>query len=85
MDRYLIETPHRDKDCVQLLDLLNAQGYLTHFDWGCLGGVHVGWAIIEAANEKEARLVVPPLVRDQARVVKVSKFDAEDVATFHRH
>ena len=67
MDRYLIETPHRDQDCLNLIKLLNAQGYLVHFDWGCKDGVHAGWAIIEAENEAEARLVVPPLVRGQAR------------------
>lgn len=32
-----------------------------------MNGVHTGWAIIEAENEAEARLAVPPLVRGQAR------------------
>jgi hypothetical protein len=39
-----------------------------------MSGVHCGWATIEAENETEARLAVPPLVRGQARVVKVAKF-----------
>ena len=34
MDRYLIETPHKAQDCLNLFQLLNARGYLTHFDWG---------------------------------------------------
>ena len=34
MDRYLIETPHKEQECLNLFELLNAQGYLTHFDWG---------------------------------------------------
>jgi hypothetical protein len=75
MDRYLIETPHREQDCVNLIQQVNAAGYLVHFDWGCMAGVHSGWAIIEAENEAQARLAVPPLVRGQARVTKLNKFD----------
>jgi hypothetical protein len=83
MDRYLIETPHSAHDCLALLDLLNAQGYLTHFDWGCKAGVHTGWAIIEARNEAEAQLMVPPLVRSQARVVRLNKFDPAMLHELH--
>ena len=84
MDRYLIETPHKAHECLSLFKLLNAQGYLTHFDWGCESGLHNGWAVIEASNEAEARLAVPPLVRSQALVVKVTKFDADTLAQMHR-
>ena len=85
MDRFLIETPHREQDCLNLVQLLHAEGYLSHFDWGCPSGVHTGWAILEAGNEAEARLVVPPLVRGQARVVKVSELDPESLAQVHKH
>jgi len=83
MDRYFIETPHKEQDCLNLLQLLHAQGYLTHFDWGCMGGVHTGWAIIDAENEAEARLAIPPLVRGSARIVRVNKFDAAMVEQLH--
>jgi hypothetical protein len=83
MDRFLIETPHREQDCLKLIQLLQAQGYLMQFDWGCLSGVHIGWAVIEAHNLAEARLVVPRLVRGQAHVVKVSKFDVATLARVH--
>jgi hypothetical protein len=83
MDRYLIEIPHREQDCFELIQLLHAQGYLMQFDWGCLSGVHTGWAVIEADNVAEARLVVPPLVRGQARVVRVCKFDAATLGQVH--
>jgi hypothetical protein len=81
MDRYLIETPHTDQDCHLLVEEIRAMGYLWHFDWGCMAGVHSGWAIIEAESEAQARLVVPPLVRTKARVVKLNKF--EDVKPLH--
>jgi hypothetical protein len=74
MERYLIETPHTDQDCKLLVDQIYAMGYLYHFDWGCKVGVHSGWAIIEAENEAEARLVVPPIIRNKARVVQLNKF-----------
>jgi hypothetical protein len=84
MDRYLIETPHQAQDCRNLIDQVNAAGYLNHFDWGCMGGVHCGWAIIEAENEAQARLAVPPLVRGQARVVKLVKIDQLMLNAMHQ-
>ena len=83
MDRFLIETTHQEQVCLEIIQLLNAQGYLWHFDWGCVGGVHTGWAVIEAENEAQARLAVPPLVRRQARVIKVTKFDTATFARVH--
>jgi len=32
MDRFLIETPHREQHCLKLIQLLHAQGYLMQFD-----------------------------------------------------
>lgn len=83
MDRYLIETTHTAEDCVRLLGLVLALGYLNHFEWGCMAGDHTGWAIIEAENEAQARLAVPPLVRGKARVVRLNRFSEEQVRGFH--
>jgi hypothetical protein len=83
MDRFLIETPHVAEDCQRLVEEIYAMGFLLHFDWGCKSGVHCGWAIIEAENEAQARLVVPPLVRGKARVTKLVKFDVDDVRSSH--
>ncbi len=79
MDRYLIETPHTGSECLGLIKEINAQGYLWKFDWGCEAGIHCGWAIIDAENEAQARLAVPPLVRSRARTIKLNKFDATTV------
>ena len=84
MDRYLIETPHTAWECLDLIKLLNAQGYLWNFDWGCKAGVHSGWAIIDAENEAQARLVVPPLVRNRARIIKLNKFDATSIEDYEK-
>jgi hypothetical protein len=82
MERYLIETPHTAENCHMLVDQVYAMGYLYHFDWGCMDGVHCGWAIIEAESEAQARLAVPSLLRNKARVVRLSKF-TQDVVTAH--
>jgi hypothetical protein len=83
MERYLIETPHTEDDCLALLDQIDAQGYLSHFDWGCRAGTHMGWAVIEAESEEQARLAVPPLVRGRARVTRLNKFSPEELASLH--
>ena len=83
MERYLIETPHSAENCLALIEEVHAQGYLSNFDWGCKAGVHTGWVIIEAENEAQARMAVPPLVRSQARVTRLNKFDVGDVASLH--
>ena len=82
MDRYLIETPHTSGECLGLIELINAQGYLWNFDWGCEAGIHCGWAIIRAEDQSQARLAVPPLVRNRARVIRLNKFDSTSIE-FH--
>ena len=84
MDRYLIETPHTSQECLILVKELNAQGFLWNFDWGCEAGIQSGWAIIEAESEAQARLAVPPLVRNRARIIKLNKFDATTVEYYEK-
>jgi N-dimethylarginine dimethylaminohydrolase len=85
MERYLIETPHTAHDCQMLVDEVYAMGYLNHFDWGCPDGVHSGWAIIEAENEAQARLAVPSLVRNKARVIRLTKFTGDPESYHETH
>jgi hypothetical protein len=83
MDRYLIISPHTAADCKKALQEVTAMGYITHFDWGCEDGEHVGWAVIEADNAKEALLVVPTFQRVSAKAVKLKRFSPEDIAAMH--
>jgi hypothetical protein len=83
MNKYLIETTHTKEDCLHVLDLILAYGFITHYDWGCEDGVHMGWAIVEADSNSEALLSVPPLIRDKARAVKLKKFTPEIIQSFH--
>ena len=84
MDRYLVESNHTKEDCLHVLDLIVAHGYITHFDWGCDAGVHTGWVIVEAENEDQALLSVPNAIRKHARAVKLVKFNPEMIQSFHK-
>ena len=79
MNRYLVESPHKREECARMIKDVYSLGSLPHFDWGCEADVHVGWAIVEAESEDEALFVVPPLVRHQARAVRLVKYSPEDV------
>ena len=83
MERFLIETPHSEESCYLLLDEVSAMGFLHHFDWGCAAGVHVGWAIIEAEDEAQALMVVPLVVRESARAIRLIKYSPEMMRELH--
>lgn len=91
MERFLIEVPHEAEKiaCARAVKLLLTTGshFLTHADWGCHDGEHVGWIIVEADNKEQARAVLPPAYRTQARIVKLNKFTLEeidDLLGYHR-
>ena len=83
MDRFLVVSPHTDKDCMNVLKQVLAAGYLTHFEWGCKDGDHTGWVILEAENAKEALMVVPTGQRRKAKAIKLVKFSVEEVQQMH--
>ncbi len=83
MARYIIEASHDHTPaaCLRLLDAFAKAGahYLTHTDWGCLAGVHKAWIMVEAENDGDARLMVPPVIRDSALLVRLNKFTPEQI------
>lgn len=83
MEKYLIETPHSNETCRLLINELHSTGYLHNFEWGCEDGVHCGWAIIEAESEAQAWMAVPMIVRRDARIVHVVKFDFDHAHKSH--
>ena len=89
MARFLIEVPHEAElvACARAVQILLKTGshFLTHADWGCLDGVHKAWIIVEVASKEEARLVLPPLMRPLATIVKLNYFTLEEIDTILRH
>jgi hypothetical protein len=83
MERYIIETPHTALGCRMLIKQLHSQGYLHNFEWGCKDEVHCGWAIVEAESEEQARMIVPSVVRKDAKVIRILKFDLDEAGELH--
>jgi hypothetical protein len=78
MNRYLIESPHTAENCDQAIRDLHAAGYLHCFEWGCKDDDHTGWAMVEAESVEHARQIVPWYLRDNARIVRLVRFEVAD-------
>jgi len=81
--RFLIEVPHEESTlaCARVVDVFLKTGshFLSNADWGCKDGVHKAWMVVEVGNKEEARHIVPPAFRAEARVVKLNKFTTEEI------
>ncbi len=81
MRKFMIEVNHDDRvaacDVAARMLLATGSHFLTHADWGCLDGVHTAWIVVEAGSREQARGVLPPLFRRQARVVALNRFALE--------
>jgi hypothetical protein len=83
MDRFLIEVPHEPetRECALAVQVFLTTGshFLKNAEWGCLDGEHKGWIIVELDNKEEARNILPPNYRSQAKIVKLNKFSIEEI------
>ena len=92
MPRFLIELPHEPESmaCARFVKLMLTSGshFLTHADWGCKDGEHNGWIIVEVGSREEARNILPPPFRHQAKVVSLNYFTVEqmdEILNLHGH
>ena len=83
MKKFLIEVPHEaDKQaCDHAIQVFLESGshFLTRAEWGCKDGVHKAWIILEVESKEEAKLVVPPLFRPDAKIIQLVTFTSEDM------
>jgi hypothetical protein len=81
MAQFVIEIPHAPQGCSQMLDSMakNSPDFLSKICWGCMANDHVGWGMVEAMSETEVRIMLPPELRDTARITEVNKYTAEDI------
>lgn len=88
MARFLIEVPHEAETvaCTQAVEILLRTGshFLTHADWGCMDGDHKAWIIVDVENREEARVIIPPAFRAQAKIVGLNAFTLEQIAEIRR-
>lgn len=83
MPRFLIEVQHEAEAqaCAQVVQIFLTSGshFLTHADWGCMDGEHASWMMVDADSKEQARCILPPAFRDQARIIALTKFTKEQI------
>lgn len=89
MAKFLIEVPHEAEKiaCYRAAEVFLKSGshFLTHADWGCIDGEHKAWIIIEADSRENAKSVLPPAFRSQARIIRLNRFSLEEIDENLRH
>ena len=90
MARYLIELPHESDGmaCAKAIEIILSTGahFFSRADWGCKDGEHKAWLVVEVASKEEARCIVPPVFRPQAKIVQLNPFSLEEIrAMLHGH
>jgi hypothetical protein len=89
MPRFLIEVPHESETvaCAKVVQIFLSTGshFLTHANWGCLDGDHRAWLIVDVDGKEEARAILPPGFRAQAKVVGLNTFTMEQIDEILRH
>jgi len=81
--RFLIEVPHEPTAlaCARAVEAVLKTGshFITRADWGCKDGEHKAWIIVEVHNKDEARAIVPPALRSEAKVVQLNTFSLPEI------
>ena len=81
--RFLIEVPHEETTaaCARVVDVFLKTGshLLSNADWGCKDGVHKAWIVVEVDSKEEARGLIPPAFRAQAKVVQLNAFTRTEI------
>jgi hypothetical protein len=87
MSHFLLIVPHTAEQCLAALDAVvaepNGGAELAKWDWGCMAGDHTGYLLLSAATGEEALKSVPKAERAGAKAIKLNKFTAEQVKSFH--
>ena len=83
MNKYLIEVSHGadKKSCDHAIQVFLQSGshFLTRAEWGCLDGEHKAWIIVEVESKEEARHIVPPYFRPDAKIIQLTTFSSMDL------
>jgi hypothetical protein len=82
----MVETKHTAEQCLTALDAMadKSPKMLKVTEWGCMAGDHTGYAFIQGENEEAVRAMLPETLRADAKIVKVSKFTADQIRAFHK-
>jgi hypothetical protein len=83
MPKFLVEVPHAETPlaCARIVKTFLETGshYLINAEWGCEDGEHKCWMIVDTPDREDAKSIVPPPLRSEAKVVALSRFTMEEV------
>ena len=89
MARFLIEVPHEPDviACAHVVEIFLKTGshFLANADWGCKDGDHKAWFIADVDDKDQARSIVPPTYRSQARIVQLNKWTMDEINEIYRY
>jgi hypothetical protein len=83
MARFLIEVAHEatEEACLTAINTLLSTGshFLTNTEWGCKDEEHKCWVIVDVDSKEEARAILPPVYRNEAKIIKLNRYTLEDL------
>lgn len=86
MARYMIQSSHdaTHADCERIQQSIFQAGahFVSNAEWGCADGNHTAWLIVEAEDDRDALLIVPPALRDTATVTRLNRFGFAELMAF---
>ena len=89
MERFLIELEHEPvkEACDIAVKTLLSTGshFLTNADWGCKDNDHRCLIIVEVENRDDARAIIPPVYKNDAKITKLVRFSNDDFYKAKNH
>ena len=83
MSKFLIEVPHDREQlaCARAVQAFLSSGshFVANADWGCRDGDHRAWIVVDVGSKDEARAIVPPVHRSQAKIIALNKFTLREI------
>jgi hypothetical protein len=83
MARFLIELAHEptEEACTIAIKTLLSTGshFLTNAEWGCKDKEHKCWIILDVNSKEEARVILPPVYRNEAKIINLSRYTLDDL------
>jgi hypothetical protein len=83
MPKFLVEVPHEPgpEACARAVKTFLNSGshFVANADWGCKDGDHRAWIVLEVDSKEEARSIVPPIYRSQAKITGLNKFTLREI------
>jgi len=89
METYFIEVPHEAdvSACAKAVKVFLDTGshFLSNAQWGCRDGEHKAWLILDLDSREQARAILPPGYRSQAKIVKLNRFTMAEIDELMLH